>query len=183
MKMNILHLAFQTGISKKLPRTGWLMHKVKNPESVAEHAFRVIVMAMSLAPFLDVDQNKLIKMAIIHDLGETSTGDLVVEKGRSIDKEAKKQKEKIEEKAVKEILWEYGEEYAKLFHEMIQRKTKEALVFWELDKLEMAIQAYEYQKAQKINLEEFIENADSHIRTPLLKDALNELKNKIKQSK
>ena len=104
--MNLLHLAFQTGISKRLPRTGWLMHKVKNPESVAEHAFRVVVLSMALAPFLDVEQNKLIKMAIIHDLGETSTGDLVVEIGRNVNKEAKKEKEKIEEKAVKEILWE-----------------------------------------------------------------------------
>ena len=64
---------------------------------------------------------------------------------------------------------------------MIERKTKEALVFWEIDKLEMAIQAYEYQKEQKINLEEFIQNADLHIRTPLLKEALDELKKKMQK--
>jgi len=103
--MDILHLAFQVGISKKLKRTGWVKRKVKNPESVAEHAFRVIVLCMALAPSLKVDQQKLVKMAIIHDLGETSTGDIVVESWKKIFLDKRKKKEKIEKEAIRNILW------------------------------------------------------------------------------
>lgn len=174
--MNILHLAFQTGISKKLPRTGWVEHKIKSPETVAEHCFRVIVLAMALAPHLELDQHKLIKMAIIHDLGETATGDLVVQRGKTLYKDARKEKEKIEEESIRAILRPFGEEHQRLFHEMIQRKTKESLIFWEIDKLEMAVQAYEYEKEQKINLSEFFDSAGTIIKHPLLKKAFDDLK-------
>ena len=177
--MNILNLAFQVGISKKLKRSGWVEKNIKNPESVAEHAFRTIVLAMVLASSLNVDQAKLIKMAIIHDLGEISTGDLIVQRGKNLDLEARKKKEKIEKEAIKSILWEYEEEYYKLFNEMIERKTKEAIVCWEIDKLEMVIQAYEYQKEQKVDLSEFFITAESVIKNPLLKEALDDLKKKI----
>ena len=174
--MNILYLAFQVGISKKLPRAGWVEFNIKDPESVAEHCFRVNVLTLVLAPYLEVNQEKLVKMAIIHDLGEKATGDLIVQKGKEIFKDERKIKEKIEEEAIKSILWKYSEDYQKLFHEMTERKTKEAVVFWEIDQLEKAIQAYEYEKEQGVDLSEFIEGADYHIKNPLLKEAMEDLK-------
>jgi putative hydrolase of HD superfamily len=175
--MNILYLAFQVGISKKLPRTGWVMSGIKDAESVAEHCFRVNVLSMVLAPYLGVDQDKLIKMSIIHDLGETATGDLIIQRGAKIFEKERKEKEKIEEDSIKAILWKYSPDYQKLFHEMIQRKTRESIVFWEIDQFEKAIQAYEYEKEQGVDLTEFIEGADAHIKTPLLKQAMTDLKN------
>lgn len=174
--MNILNLAFQVGLSKKLKRAGWVMNKIKNPESVADHCFRLTVLAMTLAPSLGVNQEKLIKMAIIHDLGETATGDLVVQRGRKIFNEEREKKERIEKKAIREILFGFEEDYGKLFQEMVARKTREAIVFWEIDQLEKGIQAYEYEKEQSKDLTEFIEGVDAHIKTPLLKNAVNDLK-------
>jgi len=58
---------------------------------------------------------------------------------------------------------------------MINRVTPEAKIFWQLDKLEMAIQAYEYEKEQKINLEEFFETSEMYIRHPLLRQIFNDL--------
>jgi len=174
--MDILHLAFQVGISKKLKRTGWVKRKVKNPESVAEHTFRVIVLCMALAPSLKVDQQKLVKMAIIHDLGETSTGDIVVESWKKIFLDKRKKKEKIEKEAIRNILYGYGEDYSNLFQEMIQRKTEEAKTFWDIDLLERTIQAYEYEKEQGIDMTEFFASAEFFITNPLLKSAVNDLK-------
>ncbi|MBI5127750.1 HD family hydrolase [Candidatus Roizmanbacteria bacterium] len=173
--MNILHLAFQVGLSKKLKRTGWVMNSIKEPESVAEHGFRVTVLAMTLASYLGVNQEKLIKMAIIHDLGETATGDLVVERGSKLDKDKRKKKEKIEKEAIRQILFGYEEDYAKLFQEMIERKSPEAAVFWEIDKLEMAIQAYEYEKEQGKDLTEFFDNAGAYIKHDHLRKAFEDL--------
>jgi putative hydrolase of HD superfamily len=178
--MNILHLALQVGISKKLPRTGWVREKVNDPESVAEHAFRVIVMCMALAPSLEVDQNKLVKMAIIHDLGETATGDIVVERRGKIDHEKRKSKEKIEKEAIRNILYGYGEDYSKLFQEMIERKTREVKIFWEIDVLERTIQAYEYERDQKKDLSEFFIDSEERIKTPLLLAVLEDIKKKRK---
>lgn len=173
--MDILHLAFQVGLSKKLKRTGWVMRKVKDPESVAEHAFRVTVLCMALAPSLGINKEKLIKMAIIHDLGETATGDLVVERWNQVDYKKKEKKEEIEKEAIRQILFGYGEDYSKLFQEMIHRKTRDSQIFWEIDILERTIQAYEYEKEQGINMEEFFVSPKINIKTPLLKQVVKDL--------
>lgn len=173
--MNILHLAFQLGISKKLPRTGWVLNGIKNPESVAEHCFRVIVLTMALAEVLDLNQQKLIKMSVIHDIGETSTGDLVVEHGKEINHRKRKVKESMEKDAIRHILYGYKEDYAKLFQEMIDRKTPEAIAFWQIDKLEMAIQAYEYEKEQKVDLSQFFVSSDAQIKHPVIRKAFDDL--------
>lgn len=166
------------GKLKKVKRAGWVREMVKNPESVAEHSFRTIVLAMILAPNLKVNQEKLIRMAIIHDLGEVMVGDLVDERGTKIDFALRKSKEKKEEEAIADFFRkiEQKDEYLNLFSEMIERKTEDAKLFWEIDKLERTFQALEYEKEQKINLTEFFENADEQIKHPLLKGIVGELK-------
>ena len=46
-------------------------------ESVAEHSWRLALMAMLLEDeYPQLDMNKVIKMCLIHDLGEAFTGDI-----------------------------------------------------------------------------------------------------------
>lgn len=172
VKKNILHFAELIGRSKRIKRTGWVREQVKYSESVAEHSFRLIVLSTVLAPLLKADQNKLIRMAIIHDLGETETGDVVVERGLMKDLKARINKEKMETEFIEKEFhqFETQKEYGNLFCEMVQRKTKEARIFWQIDKLEMAIQAYEYEKEQNLDLSEFFDNADNNIRTLIEKN-------------
>ena len=48
-----------------------------NPESVAEHTWRLCLMAMLVQPSVpDVDFARLIKICIVHDLGEAIGGDI-----------------------------------------------------------------------------------------------------------
>ena len=52
---------------------------VRRRESVAEHSWRIALMAMLLrgeAEFADVDLDKVVRMCLIHDLGESFTGDI-----------------------------------------------------------------------------------------------------------
>ena len=174
---DIIKFAKIIGKSKKIRRTGWVREDIESPESIAEHSFMLVVLAMVLAPILKVNQEKLVKMAIIHDLGELITGDIVAERGESVDSDIKAKKEKWEEKAVSGFLNPFGEEYQKIFHEMIQRETEEAKIFWQLDKLEMAFQAHLYQVEQKKDLKEFFDNAEVHITNSLLRDVLKNLRN------
>ena len=61
-KLSYLDFFKTIGASKRLLRSGWVRENVKDPESVAEHSFRVGVLAMVLADQIgnNLDKNKLI---------------------------------------------------------------------------------------------------------------------------
>jgi putative hydrolase of HD superfamily len=66
---------------KTQPRTGWVRQEA-NPriESVADHSWRISLMAM-VAGFAsssdnNIDTNKCIQMALVHDIAEATVGDI-----------------------------------------------------------------------------------------------------------
>ena len=106
-------------------------------ESVAEHSWRIAMMAMLCKdeyPELDID--KVIKMCLIHDLGEAVTGDIPAF-------EKTQEDEQNEETALLQLLSALPEdmqkEFIALFSEMNERKTPEAKLFKSLDNLEALI--------------------------------------------
>ena len=62
---------------KTTKRTGWVRQGVHHPESIADHMYRMSLMAM-ISSFGDgtLDTNKCIKLALIHDLAEAKVGDI-----------------------------------------------------------------------------------------------------------
>lgn len=182
-KIDFVDFFVTVGLSKRLLRSGWIRGKVKDPESVAEHSFRVGVMAMVLSDKLGhtLNAEKMIKMALLHDLGEVITGDIVTERWGMIDIKKRDQKELEEEEGIRQIFDKIGEgdQYVSIFHEMIGRATLEAKIFWQLDKMEMALQALEYEKEQGKNLEEFfITTKTNHLKEPLLLKIFDEVEKK-----
>jgi putative hydrolase of HD superfamily len=166
-----------TAASKRLLRTGWVREKIKDPESVAEHSFALSLMALILADYFGLDKEKLIKMAILHDLGELVTGDIVWARGRVVDLDKLESKIKKELKGIEKIfnIIGKGDEYKKLFLELTERKTPEAIFFWELDKLEVCLQALIYEKEQGKKLEEFFIHPKLQIKTPFFKEIIKEI--------
>jgi putative hydrolases of HD superfamily len=163
------------GKLKTIRRSGWVKNNVPSPESVAEHSFRTAVMAMILAPKVGVNVEKAIKMALIHDTGEAKIGDLIKFEGKSFlpDADEKIQKETA---AVQEIMEGIdGREYLELFNEYVANKTKEAQFVKQVDKLERALQAYEYEKKNNIKLQDFFTSADFLIKNPVLRQLLEEI--------
>lgn len=61
---------------QKQPRKGWVLRNVENPESIADHMYRMSVLALTMAGSSDVDQARLVKMAIVHDIAEAIVGDI-----------------------------------------------------------------------------------------------------------
>ncbi len=163
--------------SKRIRRSGWVRENIENPESVADHSFLLSVLAMVLGDQLGVDKEKLIKMAILHDFGEVVTGDIVWSRGENLDIRKRAEKEIKEKGAILQLFKIIGkaDEYVKIFNEMIERSSQETKVFWQLDKLEMALQALIYEKEQKKNLDEFFINADLQIHSKLLRKILQEI--------
>lgn len=173
----ILSFLSTTIKAKRVVRTGWTMMDIQNPESVAEHSYQLCVMAMTLADQLGVDQEKLVKMAIVHDLGEIFTGDIVWVRGNIIDIEKRRKKEQIEEEGIKKIFKIIGkmDEYKDIFQELMQRKSEEAIIFWQLDKLEMAIQALDYEHRTHKNLDEFFTSVDLQVSSPFLRSIFKQI--------
>lgn len=175
---NALSFLMTTVQSKKITRTGWTMMDIPHPESVAEHSYQLCVMTMVFADQLGVDREKLIKMAIIHDLGEIFTGDIVWIRGNIIDIQKRQKKEEVEAKGIESIFTKLGtsKEYKAIFNEMTERKTKEADIFWQMDKLEMAIQALDYEKRTHKDLEEFFVSVNLLLTHPFLKSIFESVK-------
>ena len=107
-------------------------------ESVAEHSWMMTLMAFFMKDeFPEVDMDKVIKMCIIHDLGEVFTGDIPV-----FDKsEANEQtEEKLLYAWVNTLPENYKTEMIALYDEMANRETIEAKVYKAIDGLEALIQ-------------------------------------------
>lgn len=127
---------------KDVPRKGWFRAGVTRPESVADHAWGVAVLALAAAP-PSMDRGRLLELAIVHDLSEVVTGDLIP--GDYAD-----QAEKLgRERAAMDIILEGAPLALRTrllarFEELASDASPEAMLIHELDKLEMAFQAERY---------------------------------------
>lgn len=107
-------------------------------ESVADHSWRLAFMALMVRDeFKELDMDKVIRMCIIHDLGEAITGDIP-----AFDKT--KKDEKIEEQKLMEWLdtfpQPYKDEFISMLIEMKELSSEEAKLYKALDNLEAVIQ-------------------------------------------
>lgn len=158
---------------KHLPRTGWLRHGITAPESVAAHSWQMAMMALKLAEKEQgYDFNRVIKLCLCHDLGESVIGDITPSDPRY---ENKKQ---IEQQAIEDIAkTSEFEELKELFAEYEANQTPEAKLANDLDKLDMYVQSLDYEEKYKDkNLEEFRRSAVRAITTELGKRLLAEIK-------
>lgn len=131
------------GILKRIPRTGWVRSNVEHPESVADHSMRTAFLAMIICP-PEVEKDKAVKMALIHDVAESIVSDITPLDGVTLE-----DKYTRENNAWTEISQSLGtDEMQKLWAEMEAGKSLEAKFVYQLDKLEMLIQAEEYEKLQ-----------------------------------
>lgn len=163
-KPAIIH-AFQQRVAKlkETVRTGWVRRSVDSPESVADHSLGVAMLALVCGPMgqgLNVD--KMIKMAILHDLAEHEVGDLVVDGSLDCrDKISKEEKHKMETTVMHKTMEALGRpDLLALWEEMEAGQTQEAIYVKDLDRLEMLYQADHYETAQKKELDDFYRSTE-----------------------
>lgn len=107
-------------------------------ESVAEHTFRTALMAYFMKDeFPEADIDKVIKMCLIHDLGEAFTGDIPAFEKTASDSETEK---RLLLEWLVHLPAPYNSEMFDLYQEMLARQTLEAKLFKALDGLEAVIQ-------------------------------------------
>ena len=120
-------------------------------ESVAEHSWRITLMAYLVSDeFPEANLTKLLKMCLIHDLGEAFTGDIPTFDKTDSD-EAKEAA--VLDQWVRELPQPFAEEMRTLYREMDERKTLESRIYKALDNLEALIQHNESDISTWIPLE------------------------------
>jgi putative hydrolases of HD superfamily len=139
---NILEVLLLAERLKSELRHSWLSDG--RQESVAEHTWRMALMAVLLEPYLDeeVDMGRMLKMIIVHDLVEVEAGDipaftLVTEEAKAL----KQQKELAAIESLRTRLGNgIGQHVFELWQEFEAKHTYEARVANALDRLEVRLQ-------------------------------------------
>ena len=144
-----LDILTQAGKLKTVTRHCWTAPD--RAESAADHSWRIALMAMLLRDtFPEADMDRVIRMCLIHDLGETFTGDIpsFYKTGADETREAD-----LFDRWVAGLPEAAGREFAGLLQEMAALETMEAKIYKALDKLEAVITHNESDIATWLPLE------------------------------
>ncbi|KAK8806319.1 hypothetical protein WA171_007403 [Blastocystis sp. BT1] len=149
---------------KKTKRTGWVYRNVEDPESIADHSWRVAMMAFFIEdPF--VDKVHCMKMGLIHDLGESIVGDIT-----PVDDVTEEEKHERERNAFLQITADFpkalADEFLSLWEEYEAQETIASHYVFDFDKLDMLIQANQYEIDQGRDLQEFFDSTVHRFKTP-----------------
>jgi putative hydrolase of HD superfamily len=176
-EQNLARFFVRSGRLKVERRRGWVKKLgLKNPESVADHSYRTALMAMVISDSRGLDTSKAVRLALLHDLPEAIAGDAMPEERSG------KLKTALETKAMEELLGDLSPDVRSLYQaawlEFLDGRSEEARLVRQLDKLEMAIQAWEYvQESSDPELaREFWATANEHVRDKGLLDLLRQVK-------
>jgi len=153
-------------------------------ESVAEHSWRVSLMAFLLRrEFPDVDMDRVVDMCLIHDLGECFTGDIPTFVKTDSDRSVE---DSLLDQWVSSLPEEVASDLKSLYAEMDAQETKEAKIYKAMDKLEALIQhnesplstwsenEYELNKTYAFNNVTFSEWL-TELRQEILQDTLDKI--------
>lgn len=110
------------------------------PESTAEHTWRLTLLVITLADLLPgVDLLRLLKLCILHDLGEAVGGDIPAPEQEAVS--AKSDREREDFMSLLEVLpGSLKTEFLSLWDEYEDAQTREAQVAKALDKIETLLQ-------------------------------------------
>lgn len=177
----------EVGKLKQIERTGWVLNKIHSPERIAGHMYRMAIIPLLVLSednnnSTKVDLNKVMQLSLVHDIAECIVGDFTPYDDISVE-----EKHRLEENAVHYLSSLLPSKVAKnfltLYSEYEDQLTPEAQLTKELDRFDMVLQAFEYEKREyKRNgilpgLGEFFdfERILSYIRNQELKEMVGQL--------
>ena len=138
----------------RVPRAGWLLRGVTEPESVASHCHAVALLAQLACDAWPgrFDAGRAVAMALVHDCAEVVTMDIPMPAGDAAFRDAKSRTERA---AVDSLFGGLSPRMAELFDEFERAETPEARLVRGLDKVQMMIRAACYQLEGRGALDDF----------------------------
>ncbi|XP_069704198.1 5'-deoxynucleotidase HDDC2 [Periplaneta americana] len=172
---NLIEFLQLVGRLKKIKRTGWVLRHVEGPECIAGHMYRMGILTFLLDDKDNLDKTRCLKIALVHDLAECIVGDITPRCG--IDPEEKHRREDEAMKELATLAGSSGIELYSLYKEYEGQKTPEAKLVKELDRFDMILQAFEYEKAESRphGLQEFFDSTSGKFSHPLVTSLVSEL--------
>jgi putative hydrolases of HD superfamily len=184
---SLFHLAGQL---KNLKRQGWIDRGVDQPESVADHSWRLALMTLLIASRdPGIDAGRAVRLALVHDLPEAITGDITPFDDQLQDSEtdraslfhdlpeyseaADQTKTSAERQAIYQLTADLPTDLSTMLIESWEEyeagETAEARLVRQLDKLETWLQALEYQQMQPdLIIESFRKGTERDVNDPEL---------------
>jgi putative hydrolase of HD superfamily len=139
---------------ESLTRTGWAMHGIANPETIAGHVLGVCHAILALGPRVvpALDVERCLALALVHDAPEALLGDLPRTAGDLLPPGAKAQ---AEEKAARSVLSGLSPIAVERFGEYRAQRTREARFTRLCDRLQMGVRLVGYRRLGVHGLEGF----------------------------
>jgi putative hydrolase of HD superfamily len=140
---------------KELNRKGWVDRNINPCETVGSHTFGVLFLVWLFSNEKCINVEKALKMALIHDLLECITGDIIPGQYE------KNERDVIEKKALKKmrnvIPHNIKNEILNLFNEYNSGKTIESKIIRSCDKIDSVLQAIYYAKTDRVDISTVID--------------------------
>ncbi|CAJ2648337.1 5'-deoxynucleotidase HDDC2 isoform X2 [Trifolium pratense] len=154
---------------KTTKRKGWVNHGIKGAESIADHMYRMALMALIAADVPGLSRERCIKIALVHDIAEAIVGDITPSDGVP-----KAEKSRMEQEALNKMCEVLGggirDEIQELWLEYENNSSLEANVVKDFDKVEMILQALEYEMEHGKVLDEFFISTAGKFQTEIGKN-------------
>ncbi|MFI1205694.1 HD family hydrolase [Streptomyces sp. NPDC020883] len=152
----------EMGMLKRAKRSGWWIAGVKDPESIAEHSFRVGVIGAVLAMMEGADPAKVALMCLFHDTQETRVGDIPHIGRRYLDAATN---EKVTADQVSAAHPAVTAGVQRVVDEYENGDSLEVVVAHDADKLECLVQAVEYREQGYSNVQNWIDTSLASLKT------------------
>lgn len=197
----VIDVLEHAGRLKQLFRQGWVDRGVYDPESVADHCYRLAVMVLLLGERDEsIDLGRALTLALVHDLPESIAGDAtpfdqaldaaeaereaIFRRPPSYSEEAELAKHAAEAAAIAEITAGLSAELENLvvgaWEEYEAGATPEARLVRQADKLESWLQALEYREQQPgLVIESFSIGTEQAVTDPTLRGLLDAIRERF----
>lgn len=138
----------------RLPRTGWVLRGVPEPESIAGHLLGCAHLALALAPRVEpgLDLGRVLAMLLVHDAPEALSGDIPRIAGQALPAGAKAA---MEGTLARELITPLGAPASDAWSEYRAGETREARFAHLCDRLQLGVRLVGYERAGHGGLEEF----------------------------
>ena len=151
---------FEGAMLKRLERTGYA-YLGTGRENIAAHSFGVALAALLLTSLVpEADENKVLKMALLHDLLEARTGDL---------NSVNKLYDQVDEEAAARDAFSHlpkAEEWLALWEEYREGKSLEALLVHDADQIDLLVMLKEQKDLGNPYAPRWISYALKRLKTP-----------------
>lgn len=140
----------------RLPRTGWVLAGIEDPETIAGHIVSTAHVVLALGPGVDpaLDIDRALALAVVHDSPEAWTGDLPKQVSESLPPGTK---QALEASVADALLGALSATARERHAEYAAGETRESRFVRICDKLQLGVQLLAYERAGLGGLDDFVE--------------------------